>query len=701
MPFNSQLSDDNITRLGSQGTDKVLSEVKKEFADSTKLLQDWKSRVVKYYELYALVQRKKHYEGLANLFIPEILRAVETITAKIYQMVFAQPDWFQYTGRDNNGDEGSALAMNQLVLYQTEENNFKACAMDAIRQMVIAGLVVRKAGWDYEEVSRTKKAYSEEGPKEVEDVETVKDTWVMLPVDLLSFHISDVNIPYYDVQKARWIGEETLVRKEWVDERCRRGWFSKLMKGAMSETPDAPSSQSFEFQKQKLLSSGFQDVNQKERIQIKERWGLCPAEWVLNPESMKSRGYEEGDQIESVIVVANDRSILKLEENPWWHKRKPYVACPYVPKEGELPGMGAAQIAESLQEEINDTRNQTMDNKTLILNNMWLKSRASGIKNEQLRMGSGRIIDTNDIAGLVPLRPPVVAGVGTNMESIAKNDLRESVGASSNLQGIAQAGVGTATESTIINRESMSRILMTAQLFGELILKPILLMAEFLNYQFYDHTKVIRIVGPVGVKFEKMPPEKIAGGKKDVSIKVALDGAENPAVLRQQFMNFATLLFGMAPEQVQYHYKTLDRAFGMFFSGHKLSELYENMVPEASDLLSPEEERDVVIAEQQVLAKRGQNHEAHIEYLEKEFSEMQWGLNPKQFDLFKSLIMSHYQLLQVQLMEQQEQFMAQQQMMAQQPQKSGNINKGSTKNTTPHNQTAAPSTESLRKGIGQ
>jgi hypothetical protein len=699
MPYTIDLSKRNISKLNAQDKAQLLADVLDEFSYSESILSDWKARIIKYYDLYQLVQKKKNYEGLANIFVPEILRAVETITAKIYQMIFAQPDWMEYVGRDEQeDDEGPAIALTQLTMYQVEENNFKARVMDAIRQMVIAGLTVRKIGWDYQTVSR-KLGKNSEGKMQTQE-DTIKDTWTFEAVDLLSFHISDISVPYNDFQKAKWIGEEYAAPQHWLREKIRRGYLCDydLDKLDNDTEKSATRTQAQDLKDARFQSSGFKFQTKKDQTHIFERWGLLPAKYVLSPEEMADERYEDDDLVESVIIIGNKKAILKLERNPWYHQQKPYVACPYIPKEFELPGIGAAQIGESLQEEINDTRNQTMDNKTLILACMWLKSRGAQISDKDLVIRPNGVIKTNDMNGLEPLRPPVVTGVGTNMEGVAKNDLRESAGAASNLQGIAQAGVGTATESVTINRESVGRLVMVAQLFCELVLKPTFKMAEFLNYQFYDHVKLISVIGPVGAKYKQLKPEEIKGGLKDISIKISMDATENPAVQRQQFMNFLTIMQPMPPQAIAFHWKLLNKIFGMFFNGHDLSELYPSPAPDMDKLLAPDEERDVVLAKKPVVAKDGQDHKAYIQYHEKEMASMAHSLDEIQFELYKKLIMSHWQLLQKEIAQQQQMLMQQQMAMAQQG--PGGVNKGQTPNTTPFNQSAAPTTKSLAQGMG-
>lgn len=701
------LSDENIARLSASDHDNIISDVLNDFAKSDQVLRAWKGKIITYYELYQMVQRKKHYEGLANIFVPETLRAVETIVGKIYGMIFSQDGWMEYAGRDNNGDEGPAIALTQLNRFQMEENGFKARVMDSLRQMVIAGLTVRKVLWDFEEVKRTKISYNEKGERNpIEDLDTVKDTWTFEAVDLLTFAISDISVPYNDVQKAEWMGEQYLVDKNWVDKKVKKGWFSAQDEEALDDTTEGRSSNASSDVDSRLSSSGFSNVSKKGKVEILERWGLFPCKYVYSPEEMASEGFDEDDLCEAVVVIGNGVSILKLERNPFWHNQKPYVVCPYVPKEFELPGMGAAQIGQSMQEEINDTRNQTMDNKTLILATMWLKGRASGIKNSELTIRPNGVIQTNDMNGLVPLRPPVVYGHGMNIEGMAKNDLREAVGASSNLQGIAQSGVDTATESQQINREAMGRLILTAQLYAELVLKPTFTMAEYLNYQFYDHIKVIRIVGPTGVKFRKLKPEEIEGGHKDVIIKIALDATENPAIQRQQLMAFFTGIQQLPPEILKFHFKLLDKIYGMFFNGHTLDELYPGMIPEnPEDMATPQDERDLVLAEQAVVAKPGMAHQEYLAYLEPEFDQMKYALTPLQFELFTKLIQSHYMLMQQELEEQHMAMLMQDQIMREEGPGAGGggkggVNKGTTKNSTSHNQTSAPSTGSLGRELG-
>lgn len=657
----SDISKRNLERIGDKGL--VIDAVVKEINKSEKDLRNWKNKIVKWYDLYKMVQHKKHYEGLADIFVPEILRAVETVVGNLYKIIFSQEPWFSFAGREPS-DNDSATAMNSLVDYQLDENNFKSRVRDSLRQMAITGLTVRKIAWDYEEKSRKTKVVKVTDEPQIEDgtitkkrevsvenkSETIRDVWNMEPVDLLGFHISDVTVPYDNIQKARWIGEQYKVDRQWVREGARKGWLVRVPLDNLQpksesgeERGSSLQSDADQLKDRRNQSSGFSGGIDPKGIEIIERWGLVPAPWVHSPEEMSELELEADDMVEAVIIIGNRKEVLKLEANPYWHGQKPYLACPYIPHEFEFKGLGVSQIAEKLQEELNDTRNQVMDNKTLNLACMWLKSRGAGIKNRDLRVKPNRAIATNDMKGLMPLRPPLFTVAGVSIEGVIKEDLRQSAGAASNLQGIAQSGVNTATEAMTLNKESFARLNTVAEMYGSLVLKPGMEMVQFLNYQFYDKNKMIRIVGEDGLFFKDLDPDEIVGNK-DVQILISANEEESPAVKRQQLIQFFTIVQQMPMELIHQHWEVLDKIYKSFFPQSGMKDLYE--VPASKQkMLTPDQEFALVLAEIPVFGKKGQDHVSHLRQLEQDLQDVKYALKDKQLSILLDLIMSHQKLL--------------------------------------------------------
>lgn len=686
--MSAEVSKANIARLEEK--DQFISGIiAGEIQKSERTLSSWKKKLLKYNELYKMVQNNKHYVGLANIFVPEILRAVETVVGNLYKIIVGQHPWFEYEGRSDN-DEPAAVALTQLTNWQMDENKFKIRLLDSLRQMAISGLTVRKILWDFEQVNQRKKVASfdrsadpitgklttKKKVKTEDNLETTKDHWTFEPVDLLGFHISDVATPYHDIQKAKWIAEQYIVEMPFIRNKIKKGWFVELDDDEeLEETASYNSSDSERYKNDRKQSSGYSTMSYggKKGIEIIERWGLIAAKYVYTDEERKELELEKDDLVESIIVIANRKVILKLEANPFWHNQKPYVSCPYVAQDNEFSGMGVSQIGEKLQEELNDTRNQVMDNKTMILMNMWLKERSAGINNKDLRVRPMGVILTNNINGLKPLAPPVLAGVGVNIEGVIKNDLRESVGAASNLQGIAQSGVSTATESTQINQASFGRLLLTAQQYAELILKPTLKFSEILNYQYYDTAKVIRIVGEQGVKYVSIEPDDIVG-HKDPVISLGTDIDDNPGIRRQQLLQFLTIVQTMPPQVMEYHWHLLDKIYKSFFPmANSLADIY-TPPPGEEQLLTPEEEFDLMAGETPVQVKRGDDDQEHLREHEKDMEMTRFSLSPTSFDLLKKHIMEHHQQMAAKVQEQSQQ--AEAAMAPQQGGQPGGLNTG-------------------------
>lgn len=686
----SKVSEANISRIGEDEVFKLVASVVEEINKSEQVLNPWKRNLVKYNNLYKLIQEKKHYEGLSNLFVPEILRAVETVASNIYKAITGSNPWFEYVGREKD-DQASAEAMSQLVRYQMDENGFNVKLMDSIRQMVISGITVRKVLWDFQQVTRkgkkaetetvldpiTKKETKKRSVKDNTFTETIRDHWTFEGVDLLGFHISDVNTPYNDIQKAKWIAEQYFVEETWLREKAKKQWITDAYKRVVAE-PQTKDSDYRNLSRERNRT----DYNEEEKkgFEIIERWGLVRAKLVHDKDELKNLNLDPEDFVEAVIIIGQRKHLLKLEANPFAHGQKPYLSCPYIPQEFNFAGMSIPQVGGPMQEELNDTRNQTMDNRTLILSCMFLKDRSAGIKNAQLRIRPMGVIDTNNVNGLVPLRPPVLTGVGVNIEGVIKEDLRQSVGASSNLQGIAQAGVDTATESSIINKEAFGRLAQVAEMYSLLVLKQLFLLVEFLNYQFYDRDKAIKILGAQGIKFKIIGPDDIVGFK-DVVVHLSTDSSDNPAVARQQLIQFWTTISQLPPEAIVYHWNMLNQLYKQFFPSGSLEDLYE--APEGKEeLLTPEEENDLTLRGTMVHVKKGDNDDEHLKSHEQDLATFQYALSEDSYKAKTHHIAEHYAQREAKITAQQDMLM--QQMMAQQsqPTNGGGLNTGQVRNAS-------------------
>src|SRR6185436_13274941 len=103
-----------------------------------------------------------------------------------------------------------------------------------------------------------------------------------------------------------------------------------------------------------------------------------------------------------------------------------------------------------------------------------------------------------------------------------------------------------------------------------------------------------------------------------IVIHLATDSSDNPAVARQQLIQFWTTISQLPPEAIAYHWNMLNQLYKQFFPSGSLEDLYE--APEGKEvLLTPEEENDLTLNGTMVNVKKGDNDDEHLQSHEKDF----------------------------------------------------------------------------------
>jgi hypothetical protein len=69
-----------------------------------------------------------------------------------------------------------------------------------------------------------------------------------------------------------------------------------------------------------------------------------------------------------IFTIAEEKFLLKKRKSPFLHGAYPYIPFHFILCMGEPFGIGIGEILEGLQEEMNTTRNQRMDNINFSIN---------------------------------------------------------------------------------------------------------------------------------------------------------------------------------------------------------------------------------------------------------------------------------------------------------------------------------------------
>lgn len=110
---------------------------------------------------------------------------------------------------------------------------------------------------------------------------------------------------------------------------------------------------------------------------------------------------------ESILIVCDPgfKVCFRLQENPFDHGQAPYTYHDWLRITGEFWPIGVIEILEPTQTMLNVWSNLGVDNIVLSIFNLWLKHRDAHIPGNSLMLLPNRIIPTNMMDGLQPLRP--------------------------------------------------------------------------------------------------------------------------------------------------------------------------------------------------------------------------------------------------------------------------------------------------------
>jgi len=433
---------------------QALSLVVDRFDIAKKARRTFEDKWNRFYKLYRfqLNQGKQPYQ--ANLSIPYCFANVETILPR---MVANKPK-VEFQAREPQ-DQINTEVLRNLIEYQWGEMNMDSKMSEWVKQVLIYGTSVLKVYW---RLYKNGKLY--DNPEA--DV-----------VDLFDFFIDPSATSIDDAEYVihRIVKPLNTIKD---DPKYKN---TNLIKGSAERINE------FREQRDSVLGVNTAEDQHKQEIELLEYW-----------------------EDNRVITVANKSIVIRDEENPFDHKMKPFVVIvnQLVPK--EFYGIGEIEPLESLQNELNDLRNQRMDNVNLVLNRMWKARRDSTIQWDTLTSKPGGIILTDNMEDIIDITTPDITASSFREEESIKSDIQNTTGVTDYITGVS-GKTSTATEIVKKTEESNQRFKMKIKNLENMGIKRLGEILLALNQQYIDREKIIRIVGTERQEYALVDPASING----------------------------------------------------------------------------------------------------------------------------------------------------------------------------------------------
>lgn len=337
--------------------------------------EDW-------YKLYRSYRNKSEYPLKSNIFVPYTYALVEGVVPKMLGVIFNTKPIVSVAVREG-GDRDMAILLERLLDYLFDEEGLE---------------LYFKLQTFFKEAALYGTSFAMIRPKFKSDEKMSFDYLDVEPIDLFNVYpdqralsLSEMKYvilrKFVDLDELQIKADQGIYKKTYVDKL--EHYVENIM------TVD-------EKKKDRLSSIG--------RL---HDYGIDPDRKII-----EILEYYDRDE---VIVVGGRKVPLKRAKNPYGIL--PFIMCKYSPVPHELYGIGIPEMIETLQEELNTTRNQRMDNVNLVINRMWKASKIADIDYDNLISYPGNVIQCGDINGLEPLETPDVTQSAYREEEVIKKDI--------------------------------------------------------------------------------------------------------------------------------------------------------------------------------------------------------------------------------------------------------------------------------------
>lgn len=599
--------------------------------------QTYRSKLVSWYKQYRGIPSRKNYEGLANVFINETLAAVESIVAQIYHTIRSETKPFYAKPFEETDEEKASLA-EDIVTSSLENMKVEPKILRQIRQKVKYGTTVAKVRWKVEEKTVSFRTRTEEMGVVSSQIQNKKKvTYEDVELDYIDLLDAAFDYGRSSIEEMNWIIVRKFLTYDDIVSAGRRNLY-----GNIDKVPKVAKLSGEDKKAERVQQTGVNlQAIDRPPYEILEFWGKAPI-WFVE-EGIDINSEEASEMVESVIevLIVPEKIVLRMERNPYWHQKKPFLLDQYIEVDNEPYGIGVCEILEYLQQELNDKRNQSLDAVTFRIFPVLEKLRSANIRNEDIEFLPRKVIPSDTRDGLRPLTMVGEISSEAGMEGIIKQDMRHESGATAPVQGIQEGGERTAFEVDILQRRGASRISISTIEFANKFLRPFYNFIYQLHQQFTSAEKAIARVGKKGIRWIRWTPEDVISNF-DIIPVVPTDLSDR-TIVRNQMIQFIGQIAKFYPQVNAY--KIVRKVYDLFGFADGEEIVPQPDVEKGQGSLTDEEEITLLEIGQKIDVKFWENHFDKISLLSAYLMSNQNRLTEKAMVAFQDKILQHQRYL--------------------------------------------------------
>lgn len=631
-----------------------------------KVKSDHDSRVLKWLDwdkAYQNIRERKPGDGAANIVDPEPFVIVDTLNSNVVEAFFSQDPPFSYEGMESKDDKQAEL-MTHYRADHLRRIGIRDKFQRSTQQLITYGTCVVKTPWRKEVTWKViREKVTEVNPFTGQPEEKTVTRKIPFP----KFDDTDWEfVPlwdFYPVGRA-----STIEGLDGCIHRVTKSFDDLKANERKVEIVDGiPTLKGIYYNLDSLKPMT------SPKVQVYEYHGKIPRYVVTGNEDDKYTCFEGvitaaiGEEDWAQELFDQQRAIktgaivwqidqeeqkfyssaaIRCQENPYWSGDRPFLVCQWTPLDDEFYGIGVIQPIKELWDELNDTRNQLVDNKTLMLRMPMLEDVHANLqRNVHLTAPHARI-KCDDINGVKPLPIQNFQAEGWRNVAAIKDDMRRASAAVDSMQGVPLSENTSATEFSAIQQQAGVRLKSHIKTIDEKLFKPFLERSYQYDMQFAEFERFIKVLGEKGGALIRVRPEDIWGTFDIVTNGVGQ--VENNVIKTNKLINFLSIVsripnIANIPEIIKEVWTS------MGFPAGQADKIINAPINESAEDI--EAENIALMAGEPVKVLPGENHQMHIQIHGKKFEQLRsiGAITPELEQRFKSHIMEHGLQLQSQM----------------------------------------------------
>lgn len=522
--------------------------------DRFRLEEKWQ----RFYRLWNCEIDKNSYSGRSKIFLAAARATAETFVSAIARDFFPTTEgWYDVQPIQDISDELRADALKSTFDYFfTRQQKLKSDSLPLIRQLVNYGTSPAKVAFLDKGISQFRLERAGKGVKKVKKEMKIEYGPRLQPRDLFNFYVWPTTVD--DIQAATLSIEDIEVtlshlvqyaKKPMGGDIKQNGYVYEIPEEVFLDRGQAPKDW-YRFRRERLQKMGLSSDPSDRWLKLdNDRRNLSEVYWTTDFDGSGEKSW--------LVTVINDFHVIRIQENPFWHKKRPYLVPRLLRCVGEFYGRGVMETIDRINYMMNDIVNQTMDSVQYEINPITMIDPSGVAFPNSVRLHPGAKWLINDpTKNVVFSKPASVAAVGFSTLSLLQGYIHDFSGANAALQGQpAVRGRGRAQNTasgmqTLLTQggAGISQIVEDLeQQFGE----PLLYMAYSTLEQFMDEKIMLRILGRKGAPLlqKEVSIEDIVG---DFEFKwLGSTSSRNRQVVGQQMINFLNIARGFPPQIAQ------------------------------------------------------------------------------------------------------------------------------------------------------